>query len=404
MDVFDRSLLSKFKSWEVVESRPVDSFFISADGKCLAGVWDNYQKPYSEPVHSDLLYETDGARAVMRLEPEGLIYAFYFSKDSNHITTLVNDGTVRIWNLTSRREVCRIVGDGIIQAVALSPNGEYVTTSSDRGTIQTWLAAGGQHRAQIPGDWREISFGPDGKQLITLKELEYRIWGFPAGNEIFKKSHDGLNFVLSPNQRYFATDYQNYKTDGESIHVLETSTGSELGSFRDPTNEKRGQFPWAHALMQKAVSPDGQLVVAEGMYTPQQPRPDDLPILVWSTAHGNVALRLPHPGYGRAVAFSPDGHYLATGGTTVRLWELPGGRQVSELVPRQKVTEVVFSPTGKYLVTASEDTSPQVWEVATGNEAEQLENSDSRLPVIFTADERYLATATVRNFLRVAQN
>jgi len=443
---FDRTVAMNLQFSEAVESRPVNHIVVSQDGKRLAGIWDNYSPPYSEPVdytirivdiptkkeiahikydgpfenitftpddkyflisgvldwvHSDLLYETDGAKEVMRLEPEGNISSFAFSRDSKHIVTVVQDGTVRVVDLINRQEVVRIICDGPARAAAFSPYGENVVTASDNGSVQIWQAAGGQHAGRIDGEWREISMSPDGKYLITLKELDFRMWELPAGAETFRKPHSGLNFKLSPNQRYFATDYQNYKTHDYSIHVFETTTGQEIGSISDKKNEKRGKWPWEESFMERAISPDGKYVVAEGTYGEQNPRPIDLPVLVWDTSQDVIALRLAHPGYAGVAAFSADGQYLATAGSSILLWEIPSGRRVAEMLPQQKVEDAEFSPSGKYLITGNANSSPQVWDVSTGSEVKRFEHPDARYPIVFSADERYIASTMTNQTARI---
>src|SRR6516162_1615677 len=59
-----------------------------------------------------------------------------------------------------------------------------------------------------------------------------------------------------------------------------------------------------------------------------------------------------------AVAFSPDGKTLASGGrdNTIRLWEVVTGKHAATLKGHTTtVTSVAFSPSGKILASASED-------------------------------------------------
>jgi WD40 repeat protein len=73
-----------------------------------------------------------------------------------------------------------------------------------------------------------------------------------------------------------------------------------------------------------------------------------------------------HAGAVTSVAFSPDGHLLATGSEdiTVMLWNNATGERVNTLTGRvSAVTSVAFSPDGRILATGSDDHSVQLREL-----------------------------------------
>src|SRR5207247_10255714 len=71
------------------------------------------------------------------------------------------------------------------------------------------------------------------------------------------------------------------------------------------------------------------------------------------------------------MALSPDGKSIVTGseqpqGVHVRLWDVASGRQVREFADPAPVNAVAFSPDGKYILSGGRDNMARLWEVATG--------------------------------------
>ncbi len=94
--------------------------------------------------------------------------------------------------------------------------------------------------------------------------------------------------------------------------------------------------------------------------------------IVWDASTGEKLLSLPGESWATSVDFSPDGKLLAVGYYTkgiVQLWNLQTGETSLTLKGHDSVVDdVVFSPDGKRLLTASADGTSKVWEVATGME------------------------------------
>ncbi|MEU6136472.1 hypothetical protein [Nocardioides sp. NPDC047086] len=287
-------------------------------------------------------------------------------------------------------------------SLVTDPEGKYVVTSCTDGTCR-WNAAGGAYETisdtgyraispdltlvarkvgcsdialvEVDGDKQvqrleglpnpkvtdagpvgEIAFSPDG-ELVAGAGLEgdLIIWSVEDGDE--QASTDLGNGVgsisFSPDGTQVAV------ASGDKVSILEADSGDEVGTVA----AARGADPvW---------SPDGRWIA--GVTTEGYPT-------LWDAKTLEAAETLPgHPV--TAIAFSPDSRSLAaTGGTDetgLMLWAPTalGGTGESRDLARTAgpSANVIFSPDGKILYTASAEDGVAAWDVATGKPAAHLD-------------------------------
>ena len=133
-----------------------------------------------------------------------------------------------------------------------------------------------------------------------------------------------------------------------------------------------------------AFSPDGQWVASGGW---------DNTARVWEAATGQEVARMEHEGWlVKAVAFSPDGRWVASGSGdgTVRVWEAAMGEEVAQMAHEDLVNAVAFSPDGRWVASGSDDRTVRVW---LWRPEDLIAEACARLPRNLTLEEwrRYIS-------------
>jgi len=156
------------------------------------------------------------------------------------------------------------------------------------------------------------------------------------------------------------------------------------------TTFKHGRRRSKPTVAAVAFSADGHLLASAG---------SDMKVQLWSPATGmRVRTLSGHAGEIRAVAFSPSKRFLASASadTTVRLWNPVTGKHVRTLTGHaDEVRAVAFSLGGHLLASASNDTTVRLWNPVNGEPAHTLVgHTDFVRAVAFSPGGRLLASAS----------
>jgi WD40 repeat protein len=137
-----------------------------------------------------------------------------------------------------------------------------------------------------------------------------------------------------------------------------------------------------------ALSPDGLWLASGGQSG----------AFLWELSDGQVRHRLEaHEVPVTALAFSPDSALLLTGARdgSVRLWSVEGGRELHSFHPhRREVSSLAWAPDGSMWVSASHDNYARVWSHPEGNLVRSLMSPGEFFnAALFTQDAARLITA-----------
>ena len=150
----------------------------------------------------------------------------------------------------------------------------------------------------------------------------------------------------------------------DAVDQANIASARLLAAQAELTNTQEG-----HLLLR------GILLTIEAQQRLPFPSPETNKILrTGLVLHPTPLASLPHMEQVDDVVFSPNGKYLATASqdATARLWEVPSGDEAAAPMQLEAPVNDVFSPNGKYLATASDDNTSRVWEVPSGSEVTQI--------------------------------
>jgi serine/threonine protein kinase/WD40 repeat protein len=127
------------------------------------------------------------------------------------------------------------------------------------------------------------------------------------------------------------------------------------------------RLPWAEKMAgvcSAQFSPDGASVALGFLSGEAQIR---------KVSDGELIAKIQHPGQIRAMAFSPDGKFLAVAGNIARVWDINGQKFLDPVWSHpQQVSALAFNRKGDRLITACHDKRVRVFAVENNRERKDL--------------------------------
>jgi eukaryotic-like serine/threonine-protein kinase len=193
------------------------------------------------------------------------------------------------------------------------------------------------------------------------------------------RGHDALVSSIA-----FSPDdrYLVSQDDIGNIHVRDRTTGrvSDLATF--PSSESA-----------VVISPDGRWLASGGSHGPKSAGA----IKLWNTKTWTEFKSLTDVGsYPHALAFSPDSRRLVGGhdDDAVRIWDIATETVRALTGHRKAVEDVAFSPDGHLIASASRDTTIRLWDTETGALRATLPHERGVYGLAFHPRGRLLASVT----------
>ena len=113
----------------------------------------------------------------------GTVFSVAFSPDGKTLAAGDLDGTVRLWDVATRRQLGSPLTSptGTVQSVAFSPDGKTLASGSADGTVRLWDVATrrqlGSPLTSPTGTAESVAFSPDGKTLASgSADGTVRLW------------------------------------------------------------------------------------------------------------------------------------------------------------------------------------------------------------------------------------
>ena len=263
------------------------------------------------------------------------------------------NGRLRLWDVIGDKELVSVAGTGDDWFAALS-NGTW-ELSADGKTLAVyqhfggkavflWSVPDGKALGTFPlqewGSPYQVALSRDGAKLATGSGSMLRVWDVPTGKALFEEEHSWVRaLAFSPDGRFLASGCNAGERDGNTgptaaVFVREAASGKLVYRWEVP-----GKCPSCLTF-----HPDGLTVVAgtdEHRY----------PVLWrWDVGTGERTVFAGHHDYVGAIAFSPDGRRLASGGgRTLCLWDTKTGMCRASWYIDEEVQGLAFSPDGRWL-------------------------------------------------------
>ncbi len=317
-----------------------------------------------------------------------------FHPDGQLLASGSRDRKIHLWNLATGQIDKTFTGhEGEVDSLVFYASGKSIVSGGGsrqtrRGEVIFWNVETGeklQSRYGLSNPVVHISMSKDGKVAAALADGMVRIWNRSNSSEALSLRADpqGVSGVA------FAPDGFSLASAGHSgrISLWNSSAGSETLNLSFPGVVETVVF-----------NPKGPFVAAAGS------RGD---VRAWNLEHPEHPIVFPgHKKSVFALAFSPDGTHLASGGddATIRIVDFSAPDKAPILLEghTERIYAVAYHPDGTQLAAAGDDDTIRLFDPATGNLIKSLKGHENGvLCLAFSPDGNWLASGSYDKTIRL---
>lgn len=265
---------------------------------------------------------------------------------SGDIATAGNDKNVILWGADGKSSDIFSPAEGEqaadIRAIAISPTGTHVLSGASDGKIALWLKGQKQplFEDQTQLEITSVAVHPHTASFAVAGNTSDIFFGYFTDSgwktERFNMPGEAIRtLAYSPDGKYLSSGDKSGK-----IFLWEVSSDS-IKLLKQVGQHRSG----VHAL---AFSPDSRWLVSGSA---------DSTAVVWPIKSGRPVRLLGHTGEIRSVSLSSDNEVMtASMDSTVRLWKLPDPAPFYETETHGRgVSALAFSPDGQHIATGGRD-------------------------------------------------
>jgi WD40 repeat protein/serine/threonine protein kinase len=336
------------------------------------------------------LWDVSSATQVQKCTAHvGGVSVVSFRPGSQEIVSAGRDGMVAIWNqdLSHRDRIIKQYQTAIV-ALDLNRQGTLLAVATD-DAVNVLRIDDGVRVATFPHpsrvSVRGVAFSHDGTQLAAgCEKTDVAVWDIASGRLLHTLHHSGrpiCGLAYHPHSMQLAV------SGWKNVTLWDTAQGVRRGVF--PAN--------FGSVWDLCYSPDGRKIAIVGF--------DKIVRLFESESETELMGLRGHQATVSAVAFDHPGKRLVTGGYdgTARIWD-PLQQQEARATPRQhsKVEHVAVSRDGQFVASATSKGSVRVWRVKDLSAVRSLDVPKCDVAALVFADrEERFATADREGVVRI---
>ncbi len=281
----------------------------------------------------------------------------YSPVDSSVVASGGSDRAVKLWDLPNNTVTTLGSHTDTVNAVAFSPDGQLLVSGGDDHACKLWNIPLKQHIATLEhivdrsrSQIKAIAFSPDGK-LFATAGVDVKLWDIHTRQEITTLEHGRwvLALAFSPDGRFLATG-----DETGQVKVWDIQRQSIVVQLEGD----------ATSIYTVKFSPDGEILAGAGY---------EGEIKLWQVQSWELLGKLGAHATAYTISFSPDSKILAsTGYEFVNLWQVDSGEKTATLTEHTGwVNAVAFSPDGSALISGGDDATLRIWDVTSYRSAPQ---------------------------------